>query len=159
MHAGVRRTWLTACVDVGPSTPGFSRSNSSRFVQRKHTSQRVNASVIAVRRHVTGRDTHPQELDAMHLLPRRIVACVVGLLIALAWHFINSEVIGYLAISRAPYHWPLLSQIGLPVVVFLIVVLLSYWLLLKLLGITSRLAIWVALGVYIVTSAYAVLTA
>jgi len=52
-----------------------------------------------------------------------------------------------------------LSQIGLPVVVFLIVVLLSYWLLIKLLGITSRLAIWVAIGVYIVTSAYAVLTA
>ncbi len=75
---------------------------------------------------------------------------------AFLWHYIYAQVLGYLALWRFPDQWPLWARIGVPTLFFLCVVVLpSYYLLIRLFGKTSTAAIWSSCLTYTTLTVYA----
>jgi hypothetical protein len=88
----------------------------------------------------------------------RVLAGALGVVTAVLWHYANAEVIGYMALSRIPDLWPTALRVGVPVLIFLAVVVLSYWLFIRILGRTAVPAIWAAVLAYVALMIHAHLT-
>jgi hypothetical protein len=84
-----------------------------------------------------------------------IGAATLGIVTALVWHFLNAQVVGYLALSRFPDRWPEMLRVGVPVLIFLAIVFLSYWVFVRILGRGSIPAIWASFIAYSAITAQA----
>ncbi len=92
----------------------------------------------------------------MRFLRNRVVACLGGAATAFLWHYINAQVLGYLALWRFPDHWAPWARVGVPTLFFLCVVVVpSYYLLIRVFGKTSTAAIWSSCLTYAALMVYA----
>jgi hypothetical protein len=88
-------------------------------------------------------------------MTRRHLASATGIIAALLWPYAKAEVVGYLALTRVASRWPAALRIGVPVLAFLVVVSLTYWLLVRALGRAAVPAIWSALITFSALTIYA----
>ncbi len=86
---------------------------------------------------------------------QKITGGILGLIAAILWFVVDSRVYSSLVLSRLADHWPASLQIGMPIALFgIVLVLPTYYLFTRLSYVTARTAIPSSATLYVLLAAY-----